>query len=40
MRVFRRYADDGASIADLTRWLTEQRVPHRQTAGTTVRLSG
>src|SRR3954466_4559059 len=25
--VFRRYADDGASIADLARWLTEQGVP-------------
>ena len=30
--LFRRYADDGASIADLARWLTEQRRahPHRQ----------
>ena len=30
--LFRRYTDDGASIADLTRWLTEQRHahPHRQ----------
>jgi site-specific DNA recombinase len=27
--LFRRYADDGASIADLTRWLTEQGVPTR-----------
>jgi site-specific DNA recombinase len=25
----RRYADDGASIADLTRWLSEQGVPTR-----------
>ena len=30
--LFRRYTDDGASIADLARWLTEQGVPdpHRQ----------
>src|SRR5229473_8146474 len=27
--MFRRYADDGASIADLTRWLTSQNVPTR-----------
>ena len=27
--MFRRYADDGASIADLARWLTEQDVPTR-----------
>ena len=27
--LFRRYADDGASIADLARWLTEQGVPTR-----------
>jgi DNA invertase Pin-like site-specific DNA recombinase len=27
--LFRRYADDGASIADLTRWLSEQGVPTR-----------
>jgi site-specific DNA recombinase len=27
--LFRRYADDGASIAELTRWLTEQQVPTR-----------
>jgi site-specific DNA recombinase len=27
--LFRRYADDGASIADLARWLTEQHVPTR-----------
>jgi site-specific DNA recombinase len=27
--MFRRYADDGASIADLTRWLTSQGVPTR-----------
>jgi site-specific DNA recombinase len=27
--LFRRYADDGASIADLARWLTEQAVPTR-----------
>ena len=27
--MFRRYADDGASIADLRRWLEEQRVPTR-----------
>jgi site-specific DNA recombinase len=27
--LFRRYADDGASIADLTRWLTESDVPTR-----------
>jgi site-specific DNA recombinase len=27
--LFRRYADDGASIAELTRWLTEQGVPTR-----------
>lgn len=27
--LFRRYADDGASIADLTRWLTSQNVPTR-----------
>ena len=28
VELFRRYADDGASIAELTRWLTEQGVPH------------
>src|SRR6201993_3787184 len=27
--MFRRYADDGASIAELTRWLTAQGVPTR-----------
>lgn len=27
--LFRRYADEGASIAELTRWLTEQGVPTR-----------
>jgi site-specific DNA recombinase len=27
--LFRRYADDGASIAELTRWLTEQGIPTR-----------
>ena len=27
--LFRRYADDGASIAELTRWLTAQGVPTR-----------
>jgi site-specific DNA recombinase len=27
--LFRRYADDGAAIADLTRWLTGQGVPTR-----------
>jgi site-specific DNA recombinase len=27
--MFRRYADDGASIADLTRWLTETGTPTR-----------
>ena len=27
--LFRRYADDGASIADLARWLTDQGVPTR-----------
>jgi site-specific DNA recombinase len=27
--MFRRYADDGASIADLARWLTSQHVPTR-----------
>src|SRR3954449_9680028 len=27
--LFRRYADDGASIAELTRWLTDARVPTR-----------
>jgi site-specific DNA recombinase len=27
--LFRRYADDGASIAELTRWLTEYGVPTR-----------
>ncbi|WP_433192189.1 recombinase family protein [Nocardia sp. CA-107356] len=27
--LFRRYADDGATIADLARWLTEQGVPTR-----------
>ena len=27
--LFRRYADDGASIADLARWLTSQHVPTR-----------
>jgi Recombinase len=27
--LFRRYADDGASIADLARWLTAQHVPTR-----------
>ncbi len=27
--LFRRYADDGASLAELTRWLTEQQVPTR-----------
>ena len=32
--MFRRYADDGAAIADLRRWLTDQgvRTPHRQGA--------
>ena len=28
-QMFRRYADDGASIADLARWLTSQGVPTR-----------
>ena len=27
--MFRRYADDGASIADLARWLTSQGAPTR-----------
>ena len=27
--LFRRYADDGASLAELTRWLTAQQVPTR-----------
>jgi len=27
--LFRRYAEDGASIAELTRWLTDQQVPTR-----------
>jgi site-specific DNA recombinase len=27
--LFRRYADDGATIADLTRWMTSQGVPTR-----------
>src|SRR5712691_2401858 len=27
--MFRRYADDGASIADLARWLTSENVPTR-----------
>src|SRR5208283_1648747 len=27
--LFRRYADDGASIAELTHWLTDQQVPTR-----------
>jgi site-specific DNA recombinase len=27
--MFRRYADDGASIADLRRWLTDQGIPTR-----------
>jgi site-specific DNA recombinase len=27
--MFRRYTDDGASIADLTRWLTSENVPTR-----------
>lgn len=27
--LFRRYADDGASIAELTRWLTDQKIPTR-----------
>ena len=27
--MFRRYADDGATIADLARWLTSQGVPTR-----------
>jgi site-specific DNA recombinase len=27
--LFRRYADDGVSITELTRWLTEQGVPTR-----------
>ncbi|HKS46612.1 MAG TPA: recombinase family protein, partial [Amycolatopsis sp.] len=27
--LFRRYADEGASIAELTRWLTEQGVATR-----------
>ena len=27
--MFRRYTDDGASIADLTRWLTSANVPTR-----------
>jgi DNA invertase Pin-like site-specific DNA recombinase len=29
VELFRRYTDGGASIADLTRWLTEQQVPTR-----------
>jgi site-specific DNA recombinase len=29
VEMFRRYADDGASIAELTRWLTDQQVPTR-----------
>ena len=31
--LFRRYADDGASIADLTRWLTERGRPHPDRQG-------
>ena len=27
--MFRRYADDGASIADLARWLTSENIPTR-----------
>jgi len=27
--MFRRYADDGATIADLARWLTSEGVPTR-----------
>jgi site-specific DNA recombinase len=27
--LFRRYADDGATIAELTRWLTDEQVPTR-----------
>ena len=27
--MFRRYADDGATIADLARWLTGEGVPTR-----------
>ena len=27
--MFRRYADDGATIADLARWLTSQGIPTR-----------
>ena len=27
--LFRRYTDDGASVADLTRWLTSENVPTR-----------
>jgi site-specific DNA recombinase len=29
VELFRRYADDGASIAELARWLTDQQVPTR-----------
>ena len=29
VELFRRYTDDGASIADLTRWLTSQAIPTR-----------
>ena len=32
--MFRRYADDGAAIADLRRWLTDQGVPHPHREGT------
>jgi site-specific DNA recombinase len=31
--MFRRYADDGASIADLTRWLTSENIPTRTGKG-------
>jgi len=46
--LFRRYTDDGASIADLTRWLTTENVPtrtgkaaaSRSAPTTSTRLSG
>jgi hypothetical protein len=40
--LFRRYADEGASIADLARWLTGQggAHPHRQSTAGTARWSG
>jgi hypothetical protein len=31
--IFRRYAEENCSIADLARWLTEQGIPTRKGSG-------